>query len=73
MATSLEELLKAALTLPAEARERLMHELSASLESASIEVDAETEVELLRRMASAEAGNVIDAREAMRQLRQRRG
>ena len=73
MTTSVDELLKAALALPADARERLVHELEESLERESIELDVETERELLRRMASADAGNVVDAREAMRRIRERRG
>jgi len=66
------ELLKAALALPAEAREQLLSELAASLEEDGADVDDETAGELLRRIASVEAGNVVDAREGMARIRQKR-
>jgi len=69
----LNEVLQAALALPVKARETLIAQLLESVESEGVDLDPEAEEILVRRLASAEAGNVIEADELLRQIRAKRG
>jgi hypothetical protein len=60
MSAELEELLKAALALPAEARERLATLLSESLDQEGVTISAELEQELIAREAEIKAGRFMD-------------
>jgi hypothetical protein len=54
------EILEAALALPADARERLLEKLSASLDGVEPELTAEMERELIAREAGIRAGRSVD-------------
>ena len=59
--TAESEILEAALALPADARERLLEKLSASLDSAEPELTDEMAAELAARFAQMQAGDRVDA------------
>ena len=70
MTNTYEEVVNAALTLPADSRAMLMEELLASLDS-SAEVDAAWRVEIERRVREIDEGKVelIPGEQVMRELR----
>ncbi|MFO0725871.1 MAG: hypothetical protein U1E65_18955 [Myxococcota bacterium] len=60
MSVDLEEILKAALALPAEAREHLMNAIAESLDEEGVVLPPALEQELLAREAEAKAGHLMD-------------
>lgn len=59
------ELLKAALSLPAEAREQLLSELAASLDEGAAELSEADEDELIARLERVRAGEFVEAHDVL--------
>ena len=59
------ELLKAALSLPADAREQLLAELAASLDDSAAELSEADEDELVARLERVRAGEFVEARDVL--------